>query len=63
MSDKRNAPNYAPTLFAKDKQARERGIRKAGFEAAMESLFADNKICVEPYGPPSRGRSTLVARK
>ncbi len=38
-SAKPYAPNYAPTLFAKEKQARERGIKKTSFEAAMRSLF------------------------
>jgi RecA-family ATPase len=62
-SAKPNAPTYAPTLFAKEKQARERGIRKLGFEVAMRSLFAANIICAEPYGPPSRGTSKLVSRR
>ena len=62
-SPKPNAPNYAPTLFAKEKQARQRGIKKAGFEAAMRNLFAADKICLEPYGPPSRGTSKLTSRK
>jgi RecA-family ATPase len=58
-----NAPTYAPTLFSKEKQARERGIRKPAFEAAMRGLFAAKKICLEPYGPPSRGTSKLVCCK
>ena len=62
-SAKPNAPTYAPTLFAKEKQARERGIRKPAFEVAMRSLFTADKICLEPYGPPSRGTSKLVLRR
>ena len=62
-SAKSNAPTYAPTLFAKEKQARERGIRKPAFEVAMRSLFAADKIYAEPYGPPSRGTSKLVLRR
>ena len=58
--DKRN--NYAPTLFAKEKEAKELTIRKADFEAAMRRLFAANKIAVEPYGFPSRGTSKLVSK-
>jgi RecA-family ATPase len=60
-SAKPSAPTYAPTLFAKEKQARERGIRKPAFEAAMRSLFAAKKICQQSYGPPSRGTSKLVS--
>jgi RecA-family ATPase len=63
LSDKQNAPNYAPTVFANDKQARERGIKKAAFKVAMNNLFAAGKICLEPYGPPSRGTSKLAYRK
>lgn len=58
-----NAPTYAPTLFAKEKQARERGTRKVAFEVAMRNLFAAGKISLEPYGPPSRGTSRLVPSK
>jgi hypothetical protein len=61
-SDKQNAPTYAPTLFAKETEAKERGIRKPAFEAAMRRLFAADKIVLEPYGPPSRGTSRLVVR-
>ena len=59
-SAKPNAPTYAPTLFAKEKQARDRGIRKHAFEVAMRSLFTADKIRLESYGPPSRGTSKLV---
>jgi RecA-family ATPase len=62
-SAKPSAPTYAPTLFAKEKQARERGIKKPAFEVAMRSLFAANKICQQPYGPPSRGTSKLVSSR
>jgi RecA-family ATPase len=62
-SVKPNAPTYAPTLFAKEKPARDRGIRKHAFEVAMRSHFAAEKICLERYGPPSRGTSKLVLRR
>ena len=62
-SAKPYAPNYAPTLFAKEKQARERGIKKSGFEIAMRNLFTADKIFLEPYGPLSRGTSKLASRK
>lgn len=59
-SAKPAAPTYAPTLFAKEKQAKERGIRKAQLEAAMRNLFSAGKVGLEPYGSPSRGTSRLV---
>jgi hypothetical protein len=60
-SAKPYAPNFAPTLFAQEKQAKHRKIKKADFEAAMRNLFAAEKIRAVPYGPPSRGTSKLVA--
>jgi RecA-family ATPase len=60
--EKPSAPTYAPTLFAKESEAREAGIRKADFEAAMSRLFAAEKICLERYGSPSRATSRLVRK-
>jgi RecA-family ATPase len=60
--EKPSAPTYAPTLFAKESEARELGIRKADFEGAVRRLFAAEKICLEPYGAPCRGTSRLVRR-
>lgn len=62
VSDKPNANNYAPAIFAKEKEAREAGIRRAAFETAMRRLFAADKIRVETYGSPSRGTSHLVLK-
>src|SRR5262245_20348558 len=61
-SAKPNAPTYAPTLFVKEKQTRQHGIRKADLETAMRNLFAAGKICLEQYGPPSRATSKLVRK-
>ena len=60
--EKPSAPTYAPTLFAKEGEARELSIRKADFDGAMRRLFAAEKICLEPYGPPCRGTSRLVRK-
>jgi RecA-family ATPase len=60
VSSKRTARNYAPMLFAKEKQARQRKIRKSDFEAAMRRLLEGGKIKVEPYGAPSRDFSKLM---
>ena len=60
--EKPSAPTYAPTLFTKESEARELGIRKVDFEGAMRRLFAAERICLEPYGPPSRATSRLVRK-
>jgi RecA-family ATPase len=60
--EKPSAPTYAPTLFAKESEARELGIRKADFDGAVRRLFAAEKICLEPYGAPCRGTSRLVRK-
>ena len=60
--EKPSAPTYAPTLFAKESEARELSIRKADFEGAMRKLFAAEKICLEPYGPRCRATSRLVRK-
>src|SRR5262249_30165425 len=62
LSEKSNANNYAPAMFAREKEAQERSIRKTNFEAAMRNLFASDKIKVEAYGASSRGWSKLVAK-
>jgi RecA-family ATPase len=60
VSIKLNAPTYAPTEFAKEREAKQLGMKKNDLEAAMRRLFEIGKIRVEPYGPPSRGWSRLV---
>jgi RecA-family ATPase len=58
--EKLNASTYAPTLFAKESEAKEHGIKKADLEAAMRRLFATGKIRLEPYGAPSKALRRLV---
>jgi RecA-family ATPase len=60
VSDKLNAPTYAPTVFAKEKEAQQGKVKRRDFENAMQRLFASNRICLEPYGSPSRGTKKLV---
>jgi RecA-family ATPase len=62
VGDKRNSPNYAPTMFAKEPEAKGIKMRKSDFEAAMLRLFKDNKICAEPYGRADRGSTRIVLR-
>jgi len=59
-SEKLNAPNYAPTIFAKEPEAKSASIKKRDFQEAMQRLFSANKIRLEPYGAPSRGTEKLV---
>jgi RecA-family ATPase len=61
VSAKPTAPTYAPAAFAKEPGARESGLRKTDFEAAMHRLLNSGKIRVESYGSPSRGWTRLVA--
>ena len=60
VSAKRNAPTYAPTEFAKEKEAKNAKLRKADLEAAMRRLLEAGKIRLQPYGSPSRGWTKLV---
>jgi RecA-family ATPase len=59
---KSSARNFAPTLFAKEKQAKQAHVSKSDFEAAMRRLFGANKIAAESYGPPSRETTRLVRK-
>ena len=44
-SEKPSSRTYAPTMFAKESEAREMSIRKPEFEAAMRRLFEAEKLC------------------
>jgi len=59
VSDKPTAPNYAPTEFAEEREAKAAGIKKAALKEAMRQLFATNKIRIVQYGRPSRLASKL----
>jgi RecA-family ATPase len=62
VSDKLNAPAYAPTVFAEEAEAKKQQIRKPDLKAAMQRLFGAGKIHVEQYGRPSRPYSRLVIK-
>jgi RecA-family ATPase len=53
----RNGPNYAPAAFAK--MTGGAGVTSAGFKAAMERLFGENRVHVVYTGRPSNGRWKL----
>jgi len=55
VSDKPTAPNYAPAMFSK-----ANGTSKARFAAAMDRLFATNRIHVAAYGKPSNPHYQLA---
>ena len=60
ISPKRTANMFAPSVFAKEPEAKAAGISKEDFEASMVRLFDANKIHLASYGPPSRDTKRLV---
>jgi RecA-family ATPase len=60
VSDKKSAPNYAPSEFEADPEAKAAKISKTTFANAMSRLFKADRIHVEQYGRPSRPYSKLV---
>jgi RecA-family ATPase len=63
VSDKPAARNYAPTEFAREKEAREFRLKKTELEQAMRDLFGADKIALEQYDKPSRGLSRLAVKE
>jgi RecA-family ATPase len=63
LSDKPTAPNYAPTAFAKEEEAKKCRLKKTELEQAMRSLFRADKIVMEQYGKPSRHLSRLSVKR
>jgi RecA-family ATPase len=62
VSDKPTSPNYAPTAFAKEEDAKKHRLRKPELEKAMRDLFSADKIGINEYGRPSRPYCKLVAK-
>jgi RecA-family ATPase len=62
LGDKPTAPNYAPTAFAKEAEAKSGRLKKEDFETAMRELFKAGKIHIESYGRPSRPSSKLALK-
>jgi RecA-family ATPase len=62
VSHKPTAPNYAPTAFAKEDDAKKPRLKKADLEAAMSRLFNANKIHNETYGKASRPFERLAVK-
>jgi RecA-family ATPase len=51
---------YAPSLFAEQAEARERGVTKKRFRAAMDRLFTSERITNEEWGPASKKHYRIV---
>jgi RecA-family ATPase len=62
VSEKPTANNYAPTLFAKEDEAKRVRLRKPDLEQAMRDLFSANRIALEQYDKPCLHRFKLVAK-
>lgn len=61
VSEKPTAPNYAPTSFCRESEAKAQGIiHKQDLVEAMRRLFEAKKIRVEHYGRQARPASKLV---
>ena len=50
----KSSRSYAPSLFAREDEAKKAGLNRKLLEAAMRQLFKDGKIWNEPCGRPSR---------
>jgi hypothetical protein len=53
-------PGYAPSAFAKEREAKKAKVGKAALADAMRRLFEAGKIKNETFGPPSRERRKIV---
>jgi hypothetical protein len=53
VSDKPSV-SYAPSVFAKEEEAKRAGLNSQDLTRAMQELFRLGKIWNEPYGRPSR---------
>jgi RecA-family ATPase len=60
LSPKSAAHMYAPTVLAREPEAKTAGFKKKDFEDAMVRLFTAKKIHLEPYGAPSRKTNEVV---
>jgi RecA-family ATPase len=62
LSGNPTANNYAPRRFADTKEAKQAKIGVQSLTDAMSRLIAADRVCVEPYGPPSKSAKRLVRR-
>jgi RecA-family ATPase len=62
VSHKKNAPNYAPGLFAKEDAAKKLRFGKADLENTMRRLFVAEKIYNDTYTRDRRSYERLMVR-
>jgi len=62
VSDKPTAPNFAPTAFAQEDEAKRYTLKKPELVQAMRSLFRADKIGIHEYGRPSRPYTNLIVK-
>jgi RecA-family ATPase len=60
ISPRRTANMYAPTVLAKEPEAKAASLKKKDFEASMGRLFTADKVHLDRYGRPSRDTWKLV---
>jgi RecA-family ATPase len=62
VSDKPTAPNFAPSAFAKEDEAKKYRLNRSELEQVMRRLFRADKIGINTYGRPSRPSYNLVVK-
>jgi RecA-family ATPase len=62
VSDKPSS-NYAPSLFAKEEEAKKALLGSKNLAAVMRDLFKNGKIWNEPYDRPSRPRYRIMIKE
>ena len=63
VSPKSTANNYAPTVFAKTREAKAARIDKDAFVAALDRLMEAGKVDLKAYGSPSDETKRLARRR
>src|SRR5262249_25939018 len=61
VNDNSCAHNYAPKIFAAEKEARDAGLKKEHLITAMKDLFREGKVKNHTYGKASDPRTQIVA--
>lgn len=62
LSAKYTANNFAPTVFAKTREAKAEHIGRDQLADALDRLIEAGTVLAEPYGAPNRGTSRIVKR-
>jgi RecA-family ATPase len=62
FSDKKTAPNYAPTAMSKEDEARNARVTREDLRQAMLDLFKAETITNLPYGRGDRSSCKIVIK-